>query len=213
MGEADYSEGDTSYIAVVDKDHNMVSFEPSLHSGFGTGVVMADLGFIFNCRGDYYSLTPGEPRSLEPGKRPRSTLQSTLVIKDGRPWLITGSPGGDDQIQRTVQTLMNMIDFGMNVQKAIEAPRWSTRGFASSAMSTSTTSKRKRMSGLSSIRSHARAPREIRFRFSRSTAANGRPKSSRVRVFTSINTSVSLSRHTTSISPPLRPRKLRKRIL
>jgi gamma-glutamyltranspeptidase/glutathione hydrolase len=131
-GEADYSEGDTSYIAVVDKDRNMVSFEPSLHSGFGTGVVMADLGFIFNCRGDYYSLTPGEARSLEPGKRPRSTLQSTLVMKDGQPWLITGSPGGDDQIQRTVQTLMNMIDFGMNVQQAIEAPRWSTRGFASS---------------------------------------------------------------------------------
>jgi gamma-glutamyltranspeptidase/glutathione hydrolase len=132
VGEADYSEEDTSYIAVVDKDHNMVSFEPSLHSGFGTGVVMADLGFIFNCRGDYYSLTPGEPRSLEPGKRPRSTLQSTLVMKDGRPWLITGSPGGDDQIQRTAQTLMNMIDFGMNVQQAIEAPRWSTSSFSSS---------------------------------------------------------------------------------
>ena len=134
VGEADYSNGDTSYIAVVDKDHNMVSFEPSLHSGFGTGVVMADLGFIFNCRGDYYSLTPGEPRSAQrPGKRfPRSTLQSTLVITDGQPWLITGSPGGDDQIQRTVQTLMNMIDFGMNVQQAIEAPRWSTRFFASS---------------------------------------------------------------------------------
>lgn len=132
VGEADYSEGDTSYIAVVDKDRNMVSFEPSLHSGFGTGVVMADLGFIFNCRGDYYSLTPGEPRSLEPGKRPRSTLQSTLVMKDGRPWMITGSPGGDDQIPRTVQTLLNMVDFGMNVQQAIEAPRWSTRSFASS---------------------------------------------------------------------------------
>ncbi|OGA49862.1 MAG: gamma-glutamyltransferase [Betaproteobacteria bacterium RIFCSPLOWO2_12_FULL_63_13] len=132
VGEADYSEGDTSYIAVVDQDRNMVSFEPSLHSGFGTGVVMADLGFIFNCRGDYYSLTPGEPRSLEPGKRPRSTLQSTLVMKDGRPWMITGSPGGDDQIPRTVQTLLNMVDFGMNVQQAIEAPRWSTRSFASS---------------------------------------------------------------------------------
>src|SRR6476620_9833197 len=130
-GEADH-EGDTSYLAVVDKDRNMVSFEPSLHSGFGTGVVMGDLGFIFNCRGDYYSLTPGEPRSLEPGKRPRSTLQSTLVMKDGQPWLITGSPGGDDQIPRTVQTLMNVVDFGMNVQQAIEAPRWSTRGFASS---------------------------------------------------------------------------------
>ena len=126
VGEADYSEGDTSYIAVIDKDRNMVSFEPSLHSGFGTGVVMADLGLIFNCRGDYYSLTPGEPRSLEPGKRPRSTLQSTLVMKDGQPWMITGSPGGDDQIHRTVQTLLNVVDFGMNVQQAIEAPRWST---------------------------------------------------------------------------------------
>jgi gamma-glutamyltranspeptidase/glutathione hydrolase len=132
VGEADYSAEDTSYIAVVDKDHNMVSFEPSLHSGFGTGVVMGDLGFIFNCRGDYYSLTPGEPRSLAPGKRPRSTLQSTLVMKEGQPCFITGSPGGDDQIPRTVQTLMNIIDFGMNVQQAIEAPRWSTRGFASS---------------------------------------------------------------------------------
>jgi gamma-glutamyltranspeptidase/glutathione hydrolase len=132
VGEADYSEGDTSYIAVIDKDRNMVSFEPSLHSGFGTGVVMGDLGFIFNCRGDYYSLTPGEPRSLEPGKRPRSTLQSTLVMKDGRPWMITGSPGGDDQIPRTVQTLLNLVDFDMNVQAAIEAPRWSTRSFASS---------------------------------------------------------------------------------
>jgi len=132
VGEADYSEGDTSYIAVVDKDRNMVSFEPSLHSAFGTGVVMGDLGFIFTCRGDYYSLTPGEPRSLEPGKRPRSTLQSTLVMKDGKPWMITGSPGGDDQIQRTVQTLLNVVDFGMNVQEAIESPRWSTRSFASS---------------------------------------------------------------------------------
>jgi gamma-glutamyltranspeptidase/glutathione hydrolase len=132
IGEADYSEGDTSYLAVIDKDRNMVSFEPSLHSAFGTGIVMGDLGFIFTCRGDYYSLTPGEPRSLEPGKRPRSTLQSTLVMKDGQPWMITGSPGGDDQIGRTVQTLLNLVDFSMNSQEAIEAPRWSTRSFASS---------------------------------------------------------------------------------
>jgi gamma-glutamyltranspeptidase/glutathione hydrolase len=132
VGEADFSEEDTSYIAVVDHGRNMVSFEPSLHSGFGTGVVMADLGFIFNCRGDYYSLVPGEAKALEPGKRPRSTLQSTLVMKDGQPFMIVGSPGGDDQIHRTVQTLLNVVDFGMNVQGAIEAPRWSNRGFLSS---------------------------------------------------------------------------------
>ncbi|MBI3491555.1 MAG: gamma-glutamyltransferase [Acidobacteria bacterium] len=130
-GNADH-EGDTSYLAVVDKDRNMVSFEPSLHSGFGTGVVMADLGFIFNCRGDYYSLTAGEANALAPGKRPRSTLQSTLIMKDGKPFMIVGTPGADDQVFRTIQTLLNVIDFGMNVQQAIEAPRWSTRSFPAS---------------------------------------------------------------------------------
>jgi gamma-glutamyltranspeptidase / glutathione hydrolase len=125
-------DGDTSYIAVVDKDHNMVSFEPSLHSLFGTGVVMGDTGIIFNCRGDYYSLVRGEANALAPGKRPRSTLQSTLVMKDGQPYAVLGSPGGDDQIMRTMQTLINMVDFGMNIQQAIEAPRWSSRAFPAS---------------------------------------------------------------------------------
>jgi gamma-glutamyltranspeptidase / glutathione hydrolase len=130
-GDADH-EGDTSYLAVIDKDRNMVSFEPSLHSGFGTGVVMADLGFIFNCRGDYYSLVAGEANALLPGKRPRSTLQSTLVMKSNQPFMIVGSPGGDDQVFRTIQTLLNVVDFGMNVQEAIEAPRWATRSFPAS---------------------------------------------------------------------------------
>jgi gamma-glutamyltranspeptidase/glutathione hydrolase len=124
--------GDTSYIAVADKDHNMVSFEPSLHELFGTGVVMGDTGILFNCRGDYYSLVRGEANALEPGKRPRSTLQSTLVMKDGQPYAILGSPGGDDQVMRTMQTLINMIDFGMNIQQAIESPRWSSRSFPAS---------------------------------------------------------------------------------
>ena len=130
-GEADH-EGDTSYLAVIDRDRNMVGFEPSLHSGFGTGVVMADLGFIFNCRGDYYSLVAGEANALAPGKRPRSTLQSTLVMKSNQPFMIVGSPGGDDQVFRTIQTLLNIVDFGMNVQEAIEAPRWATRSFPAS---------------------------------------------------------------------------------
>jgi gamma-glutamyltranspeptidase/glutathione hydrolase len=130
-GNADF-EGDTSYIGIVDKDRNMVSFEPSLHSAFGTGVVMGDTGIIFNCRGDYYSLVRGEANALEPGKRPRSTLQSTLVMKDGEPFAIMGSPGGDDQVMRTIQTLINIIDFGMNIQQAIEAPRWSTSSFPQS---------------------------------------------------------------------------------
>ena len=125
-------DGDTSYIAVVDKDRNMVSFEPSLHSSFGTGVVMGNTGIVFNCRGDYYSLVRGEANALEPRKRPRSTLQSTLVMKDGQPYAILGSPGGDDQVMRTMQTLINLIDFQMNIQQAIEAPRWSSRSFPAS---------------------------------------------------------------------------------
>lgn len=125
-------DGDTSYIAVVDAHRNMVSFEPSLHSDFGTGVVIEGLGIIFNCRGDYFRLQPGYANSLEPGKRPRSTLQSTLVTKDGQPFMITGSPGGDDQIARTLQTLVNVVDFGMDIQAAIDAPRWSTEAFPAS---------------------------------------------------------------------------------
>ncbi len=130
-GESDH-EGDTSYIALVDRDRNMVSFEPSLHSGFGTGVVMGNTGIIFNCRGDYYSLIAGEPNALEPGKRPRSTLQSTLVMKDGQPFMITRSPGGDDQVMRTIQTLMNGGDFGLNVQAAIGSPRRAAASFPAS---------------------------------------------------------------------------------
>ena len=93
---------------------------------------MGNTGIIFNCRGDYYSLVRGEANALEPGKRPRSTLQSTLVMKDERPFMVTGSPGGDDQVMITIQTLINVIDFGMNIQQAIEAPRWSTHSFPAS---------------------------------------------------------------------------------
>jgi len=130
-GKGDH-EGDTSYIAVVDKDRNAVSLTPSLHTAFGTKVVMGELGFSLNCRGDYFSLMPGQANALAPGKRPRSTLQSTMVLKDGKPVMLLGSPGGDDQCMRTMQTLLNVVEFGMNIQEAIEAPRWTTRAFPSS---------------------------------------------------------------------------------
>ena len=124
--------GDTSYLCIIDEARNVVSFTPSLHTGYGTCVAMGELGFTLNCRGDYFSLVAGHPNALAPGKRPRSTLQSTLVLKDGKPLLVIGSPGGDDQCLRTLQTLLNFVDFGMNVQQAIEAPRWSTRSFPQS---------------------------------------------------------------------------------
>jgi gamma-glutamyltranspeptidase/glutathione hydrolase len=125
-------DGDTSYIAVVDGARNMITFTPSLHSAFGTGVVMGQLGFIFNCRGDYYSLEAGEANALAPGKRPRSTLQGTLVMKDGQPYMVLGTPGADQQVLLTMQTLLNVIEFNMNVQQAIESPKWLTRAFPAS---------------------------------------------------------------------------------
>ncbi|HYM11585.1 MAG TPA: gamma-glutamyltransferase [Bryobacterales bacterium] len=130
-GDADH-EGDTSYLAVVDHDRNAVSWTPSLHSGFGTGVVMADLGFPFNCRGDYFWLKPESANALQPGKRPRSTLTPTMILKDGKPYMVVGSPGGDDQCMRIFQTFLNVVDFGMNIQQAIEAPRWTTTSFPAS---------------------------------------------------------------------------------
>src|SRR6266581_7919639 len=96
-GDANH-DGDTSYIAVVDDGRNMITLTPSLHSAFGTGVAMGELGFIFNCRGDYYSLEAGEANALAPGKRPRSTLQGTLVMKDGQPLMVMGTPGADNQV-------------------------------------------------------------------------------------------------------------------
>jgi gamma-glutamyltranspeptidase/glutathione hydrolase len=124
--------GDTSYLALVDKDRNVVSFTPSLHSAWGTGVVMGELGFILNCRGDYYSLDPQHANALAPGKRPRSTLAPTLVLKNGKPFMALGSPGADDQPLRIMQTFLNVVEFGMNIQQAIEAPRWTTTSFPAS---------------------------------------------------------------------------------
>lgn len=129
--EADH-EGDTSYIAVVDVDRNAVSWTPSLHSGFGAGIVMGDLGFTLNCRGDYFWLQDGHPNALAPRKRPRSTLTPTMILKDGKPFMAVGSPGGDNQCMRIMQTFLNVVEFGMNVQAAIEAPRTTTKSFPSS---------------------------------------------------------------------------------
>jgi gamma-glutamyltranspeptidase/glutathione hydrolase len=90
---------------------------------------MANTGLIFNCRGDCFVLDETHPNALMPGKRPRSTLTPSLVLKDGEPSMVLGSPGADDQPLRIAQTFLNMVDFGMNIQEAIEAPRWSTTSF------------------------------------------------------------------------------------
>lgn len=125
-------DGDTSGITVTDKWGNVVAMTPSLHSGWGTGVVMGTTGVIFNCRGDYYELKPEHAGALAPGKRPRSTLMTMLITKDGKPFMAGGSPGGDDQPQRLVQGFLNVVEFGMNLQDAIEAPRFNSASFPAS---------------------------------------------------------------------------------
>jgi gamma-glutamyltranspeptidase/glutathione hydrolase len=117
--------GDTSYFAVADRDGNAVSFIHSLSASFGSGVVAGDTGITLNNRaGRGFSLEAGHPNVLAPGKRTMHTLNAYLVTRDGRPWLCGGTPGGDQQTQWSVQTLTGLVDHGLGLQDAIEAPRW-----------------------------------------------------------------------------------------
>jgi gamma-glutamyltranspeptidase/glutathione hydrolase len=119
------SSGDTSYFAVADGDGNAVSFIHSLSASFGSGVVAGDTGILLNNRaGRGFRLDPGHPNVIAPGKRTMHTLNAYLVCRDGRPWLIGGTPGGDQQTQWNVQVLSNVLDHGMSLQDAVEAPRW-----------------------------------------------------------------------------------------
>ena len=115
--------GDTVYFSVVDKDRNAVSFINSLFQGFGSGVVVPGTGLLLQDRGALFSLDPEHPNRIEGRKRPYHTIIPAMAFKDGKPWLSFGVMGGDLQPQGHVQVLLNMIEFGMNVQEAGEAPR------------------------------------------------------------------------------------------
>ncbi|HLJ09726.1 MAG TPA: gamma-glutamyltransferase [Planctomycetaceae bacterium] len=115
--------GDTIYLTVVDKDRNCCSFIQSLYFGFGSQVVPGDLGFALQNRGCLFALDEHHLNRLEPHKRPFHTTIPGFVTKDGAPWLSFGVMGGDMQPQGHVQVLIDIIDFGMNVQEAGDAPR------------------------------------------------------------------------------------------
>jgi gamma-glutamyltranspeptidase/glutathione hydrolase len=116
--------GDTIYLTVADKDGNVISLIQSIFEAFGAGIVAGDTGIALHNRGALFSLRPDHPNALAPGKRPFHTLVPAMVLKDGRPWFSFGVMGGDMQPQGHVQVLLNMIEFGMNVQEAGEAPRF-----------------------------------------------------------------------------------------
>jgi gamma-glutamyltranspeptidase/glutathione hydrolase len=119
------SGGDTSYFAVADAEGNTVSFIHSLSASFGSGVVAGETGILLNNRaGRGFRLDEGHPNVIAPGKRTMHTLNAYLVCRDGRPWLAGGTPGGDQQTQWSTQVLTNLLDHGMSLQQAVEAPRW-----------------------------------------------------------------------------------------
>ena len=122
-GDAKLGKSDTVYLCVVDKDRNCVSLIQSIYYGFGSGLVPGDLGFALQNRGNLFALDETHANRLDPHKRPFHTIIPALVTKGGKPWFVFGVMGGDMQPQGHVQVLVNVIDFGMNVQAAGEAPR------------------------------------------------------------------------------------------
>ncbi|RNB85840.1 gamma-glutamyltransferase [Brevibacillus fluminis] len=114
---------DTVYFTVVDKDRNAISFINSVFDGFGSGIVAGDTGIALQNRGSGFSLEEGHLNQLEPGKRPLHTIIPAMVTKDDQPFLSYGVMGGDMQTQGQVQVLLNLLEYGMNIQEAGEAPR------------------------------------------------------------------------------------------
>lgn len=117
------NEGDTIYLTVADKDGMMVSLIQSNYRGMGSGMAAPGLGFIFQDRGEQFVLKKGHPNSFAPGKRPFHTIIPAFVTKDGKPWLSYGVMGGAMQPQGHAQIIINLVDFGMNLQEAGDAPR------------------------------------------------------------------------------------------
>ncbi|HEY4123881.1 MAG TPA: gamma-glutamyltransferase [Rhizomicrobium sp.] len=123
-GDPRLGQGDTTYFCTADKDGMMVSIIQSNYRGMGSGLVADHLGFMFQDRGELFSLDPKAANVYAPGKRPFQTIIPGFVMKDGAPFLAFGLMGGDMQPQGHVQVLTDIIDFGMNVQEADDAARW-----------------------------------------------------------------------------------------
>jgi gamma-glutamyltranspeptidase/glutathione hydrolase len=124
--------GLTTYLAVVDQDRNMVSLTSSLLSAFGSGMVVEGAGYLLNNRMAYFYLEPEDVNALAPGKRTRHTINPALALKEGKPFLVFGTPGADTQPQTQLQFFLNVVEFGMNVQQALEAPAVISTSFRSS---------------------------------------------------------------------------------
>jgi gamma-glutamyltranspeptidase/glutathione hydrolase len=122
--------GDTVYVAAVDAEGNAASLIQSLYMGFGSGIVAGETGVLLHNRGAYFSLDPTHPNRLEPGKRPMHTLMASLAFRNQRVWLMFGCMGADGQPQIHLQVYSALLDHGLGLPAAIEAPRWLAGRFA-----------------------------------------------------------------------------------
>jgi gamma-glutamyltranspeptidase/glutathione hydrolase len=124
----------TTHYSVVDEAGNAVAVTTTLNGGFGNGQVVTGAGFLLNNEMDDFSAKPGTPNmfglvggdanAIAPGKRMLSSMTPTILVRDGRTWFVTGTPGGSHIITTVLQTVLNVVDFGMTVQEAVDAPRF-----------------------------------------------------------------------------------------
>lgn len=131
LGDERSYQGDTTHLDAVDAEGNMIAATPS-GAWIPSSPVVPGLGFPLGTRGQMFSLDPEHPNCLQPGKRPRTTLTPSLALREGKPWIVFGTPGGDQQDQWTLQFFLNVVDFGMSVQEALDAPTFHTEHFPSS---------------------------------------------------------------------------------
>jgi gamma-glutamyltranspeptidase/glutathione hydrolase len=119
----DLDRGDTVYLTAADRHGNVISLIQSIFNSFGAGIVAGDTGIVLHNRGSGFNLIAGHPNQIGPHKRPLHTLVPAMMLKEGAPWVSLGVMGGDNQAQAHAQVVMNLVDFGMNIQRAGEAAR------------------------------------------------------------------------------------------
>jgi gamma-glutamyltranspeptidase/glutathione hydrolase len=130
-GAAGSNAGDTTHLSVVDDEGNIFLATPS-GGRLAGGVVVPGMGFTLSHRSEIFYLDPAHANALQPGKRPRTTLVCYIACKEGKPWLTIGCPGGDNQAQADLQLFLNVVEFGMDPQAAVEAARFSSSSFPGS---------------------------------------------------------------------------------
>ncbi len=126
---------ETTHFVVADRWGNVVAWTTTIESGWGSGIMVPGYGFLLNNEMTDFNFTPGGANQVEPFKRPRSSMTPTILLKDGKPWMATGSPDGATIINTTMQMIMNVVDHGMTVQEAVNAPRISKTSTTRTAVS------------------------------------------------------------------------------